>query len=69
MLRIWSLWLLSPERAAAFLACVRVERVDRLATYRIEEEQFSVEGDPLADPAVPSRASQRCAGASPTRRR
>jgi DNA-binding PadR family transcriptional regulator len=56
MLRIWSLWLLSPERAAAFVARVRADRADRLATYRIEEEQFYVEGDPLADPAAPAFA-------------
>ncbi|MEP6851253.1 MAG: PadR family transcriptional regulator [bacterium] len=51
MLRVWSLWLISPDRATAFIARVRSDRIDRLAAYQTEEEQFSAEGDPLADPA------------------
>ncbi|MEP6598080.1 MAG: PadR family transcriptional regulator [Actinomycetota bacterium] len=52
MLRVRTLWTVSPERARRFLGDVRLDCQHRLATYRDIDEQFAAEGDDHLDPAT-----------------
>jgi DNA-binding PadR family transcriptional regulator len=54
MLRVRTLWTVSPERAHRFLAAVRLDCEHRLATYSDIDEQFAAEGDAHLDPATPA---------------
>lgn len=51
MLRVWSLWLLSPDRARAFIAAVRDREQDRIEILLIEEREFQSTPEAVADPA------------------
>lgn len=56
MLRIRSLWLLSPERARAFIVKQQRRYLGRLEVYAEEEASFALEpGDPT-DPSTPTFA-------------
>jgi DNA-binding PadR family transcriptional regulator len=50
MVRVRNLWLISAERAHAFVTTVRVDHEAPLATYREEEQGFADEGGHLSDP-------------------
>ena len=54
MLRVWSLWLLPSDRAKAFIEDIRAEGMERLAQYRIEEQQFIAEGPSKDDREAPN---------------
>jgi DNA-binding PadR family transcriptional regulator len=54
LLRIRSLWLVSPTRAQAFLAEQRQRYADRLATYHDEELNFATHATELSDPTTPA---------------
>jgi len=45
MLRVRTLWMVSPQRARQFLAEVRLDCEHRLTTYRDVDTQFAAEGD------------------------
>lgn len=55
MLRVWSLWLMSPDRAEALVRTVRDRQVAALASYAVEEQVFH-QGDQesLRDPGHPA---------------
>ena len=52
MLRVWSLWLLSPDQARSLVTAVRAETVEALEQTTLEREGFSpgVESTRLGDP-------------------
>ncbi len=51
MLRVRTLWTVSPQRARRFLAEVRLDCEHRLASYRAIDEEFAAEGDGHLAPA------------------
>jgi DNA-binding PadR family transcriptional regulator len=54
LLRMRSLWLISPDRALHFLAAQRHLHVDRLSVYRDQELSFAPDLDDLDDPTSPA---------------
>lgn len=54
LLRIRSLWLVSPRRAQAFIATQRQWHLERLATYRDDELEFAADLAHLDDPTNPA---------------
>ena len=54
MLRVWSLWLLSPERAAVLIRSVREQQVAALDISAFEEEEFHRNEHSLHDPTQPA---------------
>jgi DNA-binding PadR family transcriptional regulator len=56
LLRVHSLWLISPARARSFIAEQRSRFVDRLATYHDEELKFAPYATELSDPGTPAFA-------------
>lgn len=53
MLRVRTLWTVSPERALRFLADVRLDSEHRLETYHQIEQEFADEGDRHRVPDTP----------------
>ena len=53
LLRVWSLWLLSPDRARAFLVAVRDREQDQIEILLIEEREFQSTPEAVSDPAAP----------------
>jgi DNA-binding PadR family transcriptional regulator len=53
MLRVRTLWTVSPERALRFIADVRLDCEHRLATYHQIDQQFAEEGDLHHRPDTP----------------
>jgi DNA-binding PadR family transcriptional regulator len=51
MLRVWSLWMLPPDRARELIAAVRGRLQAELEILLIEEEDFLTMPDAIADPA------------------
>jgi DNA-binding PadR family transcriptional regulator len=52
LLRVRSMWLVSPERARAFIAKQRAAYVERLAVYTEEEFLFAPHAEDLGDPTT-----------------
>jgi DNA-binding PadR family transcriptional regulator len=50
MLRVWSLWLLTPDRARGLIAAVRDRLQAELDILLIEEEDFQTMPEAIADP-------------------
>jgi DNA-binding PadR family transcriptional regulator len=50
MLRVWSLWLLSPDRARELITAVRDREQARIEILLIEEENFLAQPEAVADP-------------------
>lgn len=57
LLRVRVLWLVSTDRAVAFIQDVRLDCEQRLSTYATIEQEISAEGDEWRDPRTPAFAS------------
>lgn len=57
MLRVRTLWIISPHRAIRFVEDLRIDCEHRLATYVEIEREFIAEGDEHRDPRTPAFGS------------